>query len=99
MTLFRFNYYGLTANKFSTDIVQTSSKSLTVLSHPGLKLFEKLAFLKIIIIKKFTTSLIIVAPKQSPVMEKANMMLLSKEATGKDSSLKNSDDCNNCKSK
>ena len=81
------------------DIVQTSSKSLTVLSHPGLKLFEKLAFFKIIIIKKFTTSLIIVAPKQSAVMEKANMMLLSKEATGKDRSLKNSDDCNNCKSK
>ena len=32
-------------------------------------------------------------------MEKANMMLLSKEAMGKDRSLKNSDDCNNYKSK
>ena len=26
MTLFRFNHYGLTANKFSTDIVRTLSK-------------------------------------------------------------------------
>ena len=26
MTLFRFNYYGLTTNKFSTDIVRTLSK-------------------------------------------------------------------------
>ena len=64
MTQFRFNYYGLTANKFSKNIVRTLTKrnhfpigrcakfvgharcQSTIISHPGLRLFENLAFLK-----------------------------------------------------
>ena len=41
-----FRDSGLIANKFLTDVVQTLSKSTTVISHPGLRLFEKVAFLK-----------------------------------------------------